>query len=85
MLIRTATIGYARAPKFEVDVPGGPTVEERIAHDMLNHPTFRKACAEEHINPELAVGSFLRRVKELEKGEEARKRRRRGRWPRSKL
>ena len=42
-------------------------MEERIAFALLGHPTFRKAFADEGMNPELSVGSVLGRIKEREK------------------
>jgi coenzyme A diphosphatase NUDT7 len=57
-------IGYARDPTFEVQPPNAPTLEERIAHSLLTHPTFRQAYIEEGMNPELAVGGVLARIQE---------------------
>jgi len=50
MLIRVATIGYARQPDFEVGVPGTVTTEERIAYALLNRKVFRDACVRENID-----------------------------------
>jgi hypothetical protein len=69
ILIDVATIGYARGPAFELQPPGSPTMEERIARAMLLHPTFRKAFVDEGMNPELSVGSVLARIEEREKSD----------------
>jgi len=50
MLIRVATVGYAREPDFEVQPPNAPTLEERIAWALLNRDTFRILCEEEGID-----------------------------------
>lgn len=50
MLIRVATIGYAREPDFEVHPPGMPFTQERIAWALLNRKVFRDACEKEGID-----------------------------------
>ncbi|KIM38741.1 hypothetical protein M413DRAFT_52300, partial [Hebeloma cylindrosporum] len=50
MLIRVATIGYAREPDFEVHPPNAPTTEERIAWALLNRDVFRIPCEKEGID-----------------------------------
>ena len=50
MLIRVATVGYAREPDFEVHPPNTPTSEERIAWALLNRDVFRTACEKEGID-----------------------------------
>jgi len=50
VLIRVATVGYAREPDFEVQPPNAPTPEERIAWALLNRDTFRIPCEEEGID-----------------------------------
>lgn len=67
MLIGVAAIGYARKPDFEIQPPGAPTMEERIAHQLLHHKTFRDAYIAEGMNPELSVGPVLYRIREREK------------------
>ncbi|PPQ92758.1 hypothetical protein CVT25_003867, partial [Psilocybe cyanescens] len=69
MLIRTATIGYARQPDFEVHAPHAPTSEERIAWALLNRKVFREAC-EQH-------GIDLRPAKRITEARERRDARRR--------
>lgn len=59
-----ATIGYARNPAFQVQPLDAPTMEERIAHALLTHPTFRQAYTEEGMTPELAVGNVLAQIQE---------------------
>jgi peroxisomal coenzyme A diphosphatase NUDT7 len=49
ILIRTATIGYARQPSFEVNAPDAPSMNARIASSMLYHPTFREALEMEGV------------------------------------
>jgi hypothetical protein len=84
ILIRVATIGYARVPTFEVQLPNAPTMEERIAHSLLTHPTFRQAYIDEGMNPELAVGSVLKPIQEGQARKESEKlaksREQRRRW-----
>ncbi|TFK74521.1 hypothetical protein BDN72DRAFT_759902 [Pluteus cervinus] len=43
MLIRVATVGYARTPDFEVQLAGSPSLEQRIAWALYSRPTFRQA------------------------------------------
>ncbi|TFK33195.1 NUDIX hydrolase domain-like protein [Crucibulum laeve] len=50
ILIRVATIGYAREPDFEVNPRGTPTQEQRIAWALLSRPAFREACIMEGID-----------------------------------
>jgi len=50
MLIRVATVGYAREPDFEVQPPNAPTLEERIAWALLNRDTFRIPCEKEGVD-----------------------------------
>ncbi|KAG7449340.1 uncharacterized protein BT62DRAFT_945529 [Guyanagaster necrorhizus] len=49
ILIRVAMLSYAKEPDFEVEPPGAPTNEERIAWVMYSNPTFRKACETEGV------------------------------------
>lgn len=73
ILINVAIAGYGRLPSFEVQPHNCPTMEERIAYELLHHPTFRKAYTDEGMNPELAVGSVLRQIREREKAGRAKK------------
>lgn len=66
MLINVAIVGYGRQPTYEVQPPNCPSMEERIARELVNHPIFREAYVEEGLNPELAVGSVLKRIQERE-------------------
>ncbi|OBZ70381.1 Nudix hydrolase 15, mitochondrial [Grifola frondosa] len=62
ILIRVATIGYARAPDFEVNAPGQPSQEQRIARALKHDPIFREAAALEGIDPgRIPEPSALRR------------------------
>jgi len=47
IMIRVSTIAYGRAPEFDVDLPGGPTLKARIAWAMLGKPEFREAFQKE--------------------------------------
>ena len=50
MLIRVATIGYAREPDFEVHSPNELPLEERIAWALLSRKAFRNACENEGVD-----------------------------------
>ncbi|KJA17714.1 hypothetical protein HYPSUDRAFT_90506 [Hypholoma sublateritium FD-334 SS-4] len=78
MMIRVATIGYAREPDFEVQAPNTPTTEERIAWALLHRPAFRAACQEEGIDMKVA----RRIVDAFQKKQGARKRKERLERPR---
>ncbi|KAF8805986.1 hypothetical protein BYT27DRAFT_7339260 [Phlegmacium glaucopus] len=70
MLIRVATIGYAREPDFEVQAPNELSIEERIAWVLLNRKVFRDACERESIDlrpAEKIVKRFEKRLAEKEK------------------
>jgi len=67
ILIQVATIGYARQPDFEVELPGGPTREQRIAYSALHDENFRKAFDEEGIVPNDRLLSDLLEVKRKQK------------------
>jgi coenzyme A diphosphatase NUDT7 len=76
MLIRTATIGYAREPDYEVQPPDAPSMEERIAYVMLHNPNFRDAFIAEGLGShEHTLTAFLR-----EKERERQNRSKLGRW-----
>ncbi|TDL30152.1 hypothetical protein BD410DRAFT_759351 [Rickenella mellea] len=47
ILIKTATIGYARAPEFDLYAPGQPGMQERILHALRNGPKFQEALERE--------------------------------------
>ncbi|KAF8512128.1 hypothetical protein JB92DRAFT_340107 [Gautieria morchelliformis] len=49
ILIRTAQIGYARDPEYELCAPGQASLEDRIAIAMQQQETLRKACRDEGI------------------------------------
>jgi len=50
ILIRVATIGYAREPDFEIRSFNELSIEERIARALLNRKIFRDACEKENID-----------------------------------
>ncbi|KAF8187200.1 NUDIX hydrolase domain-like protein [Pholiota molesta] len=50
ILIRVATIGYARVPDFEVQAPNTPTKEEKMAWALVHRPVFRAACEKEGVD-----------------------------------
>ena len=52
ILIRVATVGYAREPDFKVAAPDQLSQPERIAHMLKYHPVFREAAIKEGINPD---------------------------------
>ena len=65
ILIRVATIGYARGPDFEVRSPNELSLEERIAWALLNRKIFRDACEREGVDlrtAEKIVKRFERRL-----------------------
>ncbi len=45
-------LGYRKEPDFEVEPPGAPTNEERIAWMMYSNPAFREACEVEGVEVE---------------------------------
>jgi len=72
ILIRTATIGYARVPDFDVHPPNACSTEERIAYALLNRKVLRDACTKEDISLRLAkdiVGVAVRREQQRAKKE----------------
>jgi len=84
MLIRTATIGYARSPDFEVHPPNACSTEERIAYALLNRKVLRDACDKENVDLRVArdiVQVGVRREKQRAKKEMEKL----ARKPRSKL
>lgn len=69
ILIRVATIGYAREPDFEVHSPNEPSLEERIAWALLNRKVFKDACEKEGVDlqpAEKIVKGFERRLAKKE-------------------
>ena len=69
ILIRVATIGYAREPDFEVHSPNQLSLEERIAWALLNRKVFRDACENEGVDLRFAekiVKRFERKLAERE-------------------
>jgi coenzyme A diphosphatase NUDT7 len=67
ILIRVATIGYAREPDFEVHSPNELSLQERIAWALLNRKVFRDACENEGVglrSAEKIVKSFERKLAE---------------------
>lgn len=74
MMIRVATIGYAREPDFELHAPNVPTTEERIAWALLHRPVFQNACKEEGIDrkvPQRIIDVLLKKQKARQRKEEA--------------
>ena len=71
MLIRVATIGYAREPDFEVHPPGTPFTRERIAWALLSRKVFRDACEKEGIDLSYAKRLVERAGKGRRDGTEA--------------
>ncbi|KAJ8516685.1 hypothetical protein ONZ45_g6043 [Pleurotus djamor] len=54
ILIHTATIGYQRLPSFDFQPPGGtPSIDARIAYNILNNDDLRKSYEQEGIAIEL--------------------------------
>ncbi|CCM07088.1 uncharacterized protein FIBRA_09414 [Fibroporia radiculosa] len=51
ILIHVAIIGYGRAPDFELDAPGQPSWNERIAYALKHSPVFLEAMQKEGIDP----------------------------------
>ncbi|KAG5637811.1 hypothetical protein H0H81_003143 [Sphagnurus paluster] len=50
IMIRVATIGYARQPEFALTPPGRtPPLRARLAWTMISKPEFREACEREGI------------------------------------
>jgi 2-hydroxy-dATP diphosphatase / coenzyme A diphosphatase len=49
ILIRTAQIGYARHPDFELYAPGQMNQDVRVANAMVKEESLRKACRDEGI------------------------------------
>ncbi|KAF8886963.1 NUDIX hydrolase domain-like protein [Infundibulicybe gibba] len=47
ILIHAATVGYRQAPDFEVQPPGAPSLEQKIAWAMLQKPVLKEACEAE--------------------------------------
>ncbi|KAF8660458.1 hypothetical protein AX16_001638 [Volvariella volvacea WC 439] len=47
ILIHAALKGYREPPDYEIQPPGGPTLEQRIAWAMYNRSTFREATTKE--------------------------------------
>ncbi|KAF8804812.1 hypothetical protein BYT27DRAFT_7225169 [Phlegmacium glaucopus] len=64
MLIRVATIRYAREPDFEAQSPNELSIEERIAWVSLNRKVFRDACEKESIDLRSAEKIVKREGKE---------------------
>ena len=54
-MIRTAQIGYARDPEFELYAPGQASLEERIAIAMQREESLRNACRNEGIEADWAA------------------------------
>jgi len=67
ILIRVATVGYAREPDFEVLSPNELSLEERIAWALLNRKVFKDACENEGVDLRFAekiVKRFERKLGE---------------------
>ncbi|RDB20080.1 Nudix hydrolase 15, mitochondrial [Hypsizygus marmoreus] len=83
ILIRVATIGYGRAPAFEINPPGAPTSEARLAWTILSKPEFREASEKEGI---IVDWELLRRLAGVgDDRNSTDKSRRKGRTGKSKL
>lgn len=67
LLIHTAIIGYDRQPMFEMQSARCPPMHERIAGALLHDSHLRKACEDELIRPEDAVGHLFRHEDERER------------------
>jgi peroxisomal coenzyme A diphosphatase NUDT7 len=52
-------VGYGRQPEFEVNPPGAPTRDQRLAWTMLSKPVYRAACEKEDVRVDWAL---LRRM-----------------------
>lgn len=55
ILIRVATIGYAREPDFEVFAPGQLPQEQRIIYQLKTDSVFREAAKREGIDPDKSI------------------------------
>ena len=72
ILIRVATIGYAREPDFEVHSSHELSIEERIAWALLNRQVFKDACEKERIDLRFAK-KVVERFERRHRGEEEEK------------
>jgi coenzyme A diphosphatase NUDT7 len=52
IMIRTATIGFAQYPLFELESPGQPSMSERMTWVFAKSGVFRKAARDEGIDPD---------------------------------
>jgi coenzyme A diphosphatase NUDT7 len=73
IMIRTATIGFAQYPLFELESPSQPSMSERIAWVLANSEVFRKAARDEGIDVDRALLALQKKrrqksVKRTEKG-----------------
>ncbi|KAF8076966.1 NUDIX hydrolase domain-like protein [Lyophyllum atratum] len=87
ILIRVASIGYARAPEFEVEPPGAPGLEKRLAWAVLSKPEVWEALEREGVRVDWRRIRKLAGVEEGVGGEgkgegrgRGRGKMRRGRW-----
>jgi hypothetical protein len=55
ILIHVAMVGYGRQPEFELNRPGAPTRDRRLAWTMFNKPVFREACEKEGVRVDWAL------------------------------
>ncbi|KIJ69712.1 hypothetical protein HYDPIDRAFT_104323 [Hydnomerulius pinastri MD-312] len=61
ILIKTATVGYARLPTFEVQPPNAPSSAQQIAHALLTPSNpLRIACEREGVNADRTAARMLR-------------------------
>jgi hypothetical protein len=51
-MIRTATIGFAQYPLFELESPSQPSMSERILWVFAHSAVFQKAAQDEGIGPD---------------------------------
>ncbi|GLB34335.1 putative NUDIX domain containing protein [Lyophyllum shimeji] len=69
IMIRVASIGYARTPEFEVQPPRAPKLEARLAWALLSRPEFREAYSKEGIKVDWGRLRRLAEVHEARSGE----------------
>lgn len=70
IMIRVASVGYARPPEFEVQPPGAPRLEARLAWALLSRPEFWEAYRKEGMRVDW---ERLRRLTGVKQGVEERK------------
>jgi len=63
MLIRTAVLGYARAPAFSVYAPHEPDVRTRVAWAVRHVPRVRETCMVEGLDVEATARAWEGRLR----------------------